>query len=167
MLILKLLEQIPFFWEFTEEERQIFVDSNSFFIHYQPNDLLIREGDEDDALLIILEGSALVHTNANPEVTLATLTSSAIIGELSFLTKQPRTSNVVAQQETVAFRIDGQAMKQLDPVLQLKIKDQLIRILVDRLEQMNHAMAKQKEMNQVLARALAEFGAEQGEGATS
>ncbi|MBF0124479.1 MAG: cyclic nucleotide-binding domain-containing protein [Magnetococcales bacterium] len=155
MLMLKLIEQIPFFWDFTQEERAVFVDSDSFFVNYAPNERLIREGDQDDTLMIILEGTAVVYNDASPDVVLATLTSSAVIGELAFLTKQPRASNVMAQEKTTVFRIDGQAMTKLSPTLQLKIKDQLIKILVERLEQMNAAVAKQREMNQVLAKALA------------
>ncbi|MBF0625870.1 MAG: cyclic nucleotide-binding domain-containing protein [Magnetococcales bacterium] len=161
MLLLKLIEQIPFFWQFTPDERSQLVEGETFFVTYQKGNFLIREGDqEDSALLILIKGRVAITKSVNPDVTLATLEPGAVIGEMSFLTGQPRATNVIAREEVTAFRIASQEMESLDVRMQMKIQHQLILILVDRLGQVNQTLAKQKQANQTLAKALAGIHAE-------
>ncbi|MBF0176326.1 MAG: cyclic nucleotide-binding domain-containing protein [Magnetococcales bacterium] len=155
MLVHKLIETAPFFREFTPAERAMLVEGESFFVTYHKNKQLIREGDTDDALFIIMKGSVEVTQESHPQSILAVLETGAVIGEMSFLTKHPRASNVTAREETIVFRIDGSEMGALDLGMQLKIKNQLINILVDRVSRLNADLARQKLANQTLVAALA------------
>ncbi|MBF0152226.1 MAG: cyclic nucleotide-binding domain-containing protein [Magnetococcales bacterium] len=141
--------------EFTPAERAMLVEGESFFVTYEKNQYLIQEGSTDDALFIVIKGSVAVTQASHPGSVLAVLTAGSVIGEMSFLTKHPRASNVIACEETIVFRIDGSEMGALDLGLQLKIKDQLIAILVDRITHMNTDLARQKLANQTLVTALA------------
>ncbi|MBF0620354.1 MAG: cyclic nucleotide-binding domain-containing protein [Magnetococcales bacterium] len=144
MLILKLIDQIPFFWQLTEEERKILVaEEDTFFATYQPEEVLIREDDESDtSLLILMNGEVNITKNKFPDRVIATVGPGAILGEISFLTARPRTTNVSAKTVVIAFKLDGATMRQMDLGLQNKIKDQLIEVLVKRLDEMNDSMLK-------------------------
>ena len=157
MLLLKLLEQVPFFWDFTPDERQIFAENDNFFATFQEGDIVIREGDTDDALFVLISGQFLVKKNNFPGKTLATLNPGAVIGEISFLTRRARSINIVAHgEEVVAFKIDGHTItkEKLEPSLEIKIKNKLVDILVQRLEDANLALAQQKGSNLALTKAL-------------
>ncbi|MBF0141877.1 MAG: cyclic nucleotide-binding domain-containing protein [Magnetococcales bacterium] len=155
-LLLKLLEEIPFFWEFTPEERAVFADNDSFFASFKDGEYLIHEGSTDDALFILIQGRVAVTKESHPNNVIAVLDPGAVMGEISFLTHRQRSTNIVAQGEVTTFRVDGQTMERegLDPVLQVKVKQQLIEIVVRRLEETNQALVRQKEMNHALAKAL-------------
>ncbi|MBF0262906.1 MAG: cyclic nucleotide-binding domain-containing protein [Magnetococcales bacterium] len=156
MLIQELMKQIEFFWDFTEEERKALIAADSFFNTYQDGEFLVTEGDEDDSLFVILKGEAKVVRRDYPDRILATLEAGAVVGEVSFLTRRKRTTNVIAFGETTVFRIDSYSMtrEHLDQALQTKIKNQLIEILVRRLDDANKALAAQKEANLTLTKAL-------------
>ncbi len=138
MILLKLMEQVPFFSEFTVNEREVFVDNNSYFSVYESGQFIVSEDDaEDNSLYIIMRGKAIITKGSHPGKVLDTIKSGAVIGEISFLTGRPRTANVIADGKVIVFRVDRIAMDKLACVLQLKIRDRLIEILVDRLDQQN------------------------------
>lgn len=158
MLIQTLLKEIPFFWDFNAEECEVISSSESFFSTYQDGEYLITEGASDQALFVLIKGEAKVVQSSHPDRVIATLKSGAVVGEVSFLTKRTRATNIIALGEVVAFRIDPASMSRarLDPALQDKIKHQLIEILVKRLEETNKSLVAQKEANLTLAKALRE-----------
>lgn len=142
MLILKLMEEIEFFSEFTPYERKIVADDNSFFEHYNSGDHIIHEGDDKDcSLYILLKGSVAITKKNYLRKVITVMGEGDILGEASFLTCQPRTASAIAQDSVTVFRIDGNSIQNLDCQLQLKIKDQLIQILLYRLTKTNNALA--------------------------
>ncbi|MEO5347237.1 MAG: cyclic nucleotide-binding domain-containing protein [Magnetococcus sp. YQC-9] len=106
MLIQELMKQIEFFWDFTEEERKALISAESFFSTYQDGDYLVTEGEEDETLFVILKGDAKVVRKDFPDRVLARLEPGAVVGEVSFLTRRKRSTNVIAVGETTVFRID-------------------------------------------------------------
>ncbi len=141
-LILKLLDKISFFWDMTQEERAIFAASDSFFQTFKHGDIIIQEDDETDvSLYIIIKGSVYVRKEDYPGKIITTLEEGAVLGEVSFLASRPRTASVIAKEDVTVFKIDRAAMLQLEYPLQIKIKDCLAKILVERLERMNQALA--------------------------
>lgn len=156
MLIQTLLKEIPFFWDFTDQECEVLTQTDRFFSTYQDGDYLITEGASDESLFVLIKGEANVVKSSHPDQVITTLTSGAVVGEVSFLTKRIRATNIIASGEVVVFRIDPYSMNQarLDPLLQTKIKHQLIEILVKRLEETNKALVVQKTANLTLTKAL-------------
>lgn len=141
-MLATLLEQIPFFWEFTLDERRRLAETDSFFVNFETGEYLVREGDEHDTnLLIMVRGTAKV-CKGEEACVLATLGQGAVVGEIAFLTRKPRTTSVVANEPVTAFRLDGAALAKMEPVMQLRIKDQLIAVLVRRLEEMNENLRR-------------------------
>ncbi|HAT51240.1 MAG: cyclic nucleotide-binding domain-containing protein [Nitrospirae bacterium] len=134
----KLLDHIHFFKIFSLEEKRLILESESYFESFEPGDVIIEEGAEESNLYIIIKGEAKVTKSSHPENVLATLGGGTVMGELSFLTKRPRSSNVVAVGKVVCFSLNAESMLQLDSAMQHKIKDQLIEVLIGRLDEMNN-----------------------------
>ncbi|MBF0179593.1 MAG: cyclic nucleotide-binding domain-containing protein [Magnetococcales bacterium] len=142
-VMMKLLEKIPFFWEMTEAERAVFASSDSFFQVHKDGEVIIHENDTTDfSLYILIKGSVYIRNEDYPGKVITQLDEGAVIGEASFLASRPRTASVIAKGKVTVFRIDREAMRKFDYPLQIKIKDRLAEILVERLERMNHAMAR-------------------------
>ncbi|MEO5341388.1 MAG: cyclic nucleotide-binding domain-containing protein [Magnetococcus sp. MYC-9] len=141
MLMLKLLNKIPFFANFSEDNKRMLAESDSFFTQYQAGDYLIREGTTDDTLLIVVRGTADVFRDARPEQILVTLSPGAVIGEVSFLTGRPRSSNVVAKEDVTCFSISRAALEEMEFAIQLQFKDELIGILIKHLDMANKTMS--------------------------
>ncbi|MBF0212692.1 MAG: cyclic nucleotide-binding domain-containing protein [Magnetococcales bacterium] len=140
MIVQRLLDNIPFFWSFTEEEKDILIGLDCYFESFQAGDYLIQEDAEDNALFIILKGTAKVSKRSHPDRVITILEPGTVFGEISFLTQRPRSTDVVACEKMICFTINGETMAQLDSQMQHKIKDQLIEILVERLDQMNQTL---------------------------
>ena len=80
---------------------------SGFVMHFEPGDMLLREGDPGDTMFLVLEGTVRVATDApaGGSVQLADLGRGACVGEVSVLTKGPRTATVIAMTPvaTVTF----------------------------------------------------------------
>ncbi|MEC7183105.1 MAG: cyclic nucleotide-binding domain-containing protein [Bdellovibrionota bacterium] len=68
-------------------------------------EVLIKEGNEDDNLYVLLKGCLKVtKIREKREYEVATITAGKVVGELSFLDKKPRSADVTAFKEsTVAI----------------------------------------------------------------
>lgn len=133
----QLIDSVPFFGGFSEDEKRIIINSDSYFESFEAEDRIIEEGSRDSVLYIIIKGKAVVTKNSHPDRIIATLEAGTVMGELSFLTNRPRSTNVTATTKVVCFTLNSETMKLLDSSMQHKIKDQLIDILVRRLDEMN------------------------------
>nr|CRH04784.1 Putative cAMP-binding proteins-catabolite gene activator and regulatory subunit of cAMP-dependent protein kinases [Candidatus Magnetococcus massalia] len=154
-LSLRLLEQIPFFWGFSMEERATLLqEEGDLFATFSPGDYLCREGEEDGALFVMMRGKIKVTRAAAPDTILVELGEGAVMGELAFLLGQPRSAHVIATEEVTAFKVDEQTMTKLEHGLQMKIIRELVAILVKRLDETNEALLSQKSINATLVEAL-------------
>ena len=72
--------------------------------------VVIREGDEPDALWILMQGelSVAAYGDGPKEVELPLVTAPGYVGELGILHDIPRTATVRTRQESTLLRIDGQ-----------------------------------------------------------
>ena len=81
---------------------------------FEPGDVLMREGDEGDELIVLLEGSVRVD-RLDPDGTIRHLTTYAAgehIGELAVLRERPRAGTVVADAAGAkGLVVSGQALK--------------------------------------------------------
>ncbi|MBF0155178.1 MAG: cyclic nucleotide-binding domain-containing protein [Magnetococcales bacterium] len=135
MDIWPLLDKLPFFSTFTDAEKTKLLKMDCYFATFAPGEYLMREGVVDNnALFVLLKGRAQVTKNSNPKTVIATLERGMVVGEISFLTNQARTSNVMATEPMLCFTINNQTMEELTFQLQHKIKDRLILLLVNRLQ---------------------------------
>ena len=64
---------------------------------YEPGELVYSQGEGGDEMLIVVEGSALVtRVTGDERRAVATLTAGDFVGELSLLTREPRSADVHA-----------------------------------------------------------------------
>ena len=134
-----LLKKTQFFEKFTDEEKKVLLGMPHFFSRFRTGEFLIRENEKDDnALFVMLQGSASVSKNSNPKQFLDTMVAGNVFGEISFLIQIPRTSNVVALEDSFCFVLKGNKLDKLPLPLQIKFRDCLIAILVKRLIHLDH-----------------------------
>ncbi len=126
--------------------------------HYQPGQLLIREGERSADLFVIQQGQVEVSKpSATHELqhTLRTLGPNEFIGELAHLMQGERVANVKALELTKAYVL---SLQQLEEVASSKVYNKLLnniaRYNTERLTRMNQAMviAKDNELAAVKAR---------------
>jgi sulfate permease, SulP family len=104
----------------------------------EPDDILVNEGDDSDALYFIETGQVTVYVHAknNNRVRLQTLSPGTLVGEVGFFLDSPRSASVIADRRTVAYRLSRSAMltmQENDPELALAFKDLIIRLVSERL----------------------------------
>jgi CRP/FNR family cyclic AMP-dependent transcriptional regulator len=149
--VLEFIERLPFFQEFSDEEKTKLVKTSGIFEKYQMGDTIIAEGDTGSALFVILTGSILIakSTHASvkdghislqePEkITIAKLKAGSIFGEVSLISDRPRNTNVLADSEqVVVMKISKEVIASFNQSIQKKFQTQLIQVLVERLDDMN------------------------------
>ena len=141
MNLYDMIDVTDLFKYFTDEEKKAFCEMDHSLVEFKNGDLVIEEGETTKSLYILLEGSVLI-TKKRDEATirLAKLKSGAVFGEMSFFSKKPRGTNVLAQDKILVLKLSETFFESLDPVLQNKIKDYFIEILITRVDQMNDSI---------------------------
>ena len=140
--IYNIICDLPLFDKFTDEERKKFAtDVNDSIATYDVGDIIIHEGAEHGALYLLLQGSVLV-TKSGYDYIMAQLSSGALFGEMSFFTKTPRHSNVIASDDVLAVKMDENFFQQIHSDIKDKIKNYLIEMLINRLDEMNASLVK-------------------------
>ncbi len=139
---LQLFEEIPFFKDFNREEKRFLASLNCSLIRCKPGEVILRQGEIDRSLFILLQGNVRVTKDHMPEMVLSTLKPGAVFGEISLVARYPRTTNVVADGDVGALKMDGEMIERLNPLLLNKIKNQLIEVLVRRLDEMNDQLMR-------------------------
>jgi len=109
---------------------------------YDPNETIIRQGQHGDSLFVVIDGEARVLLRGHDGTirTIGTLTRGSVAGEMSLITQEPATADVVATTEVrtlvlSAADFDGLAAKnpELTIVLTNVVADRLGRSLHDGL----------------------------------
>ncbi len=100
--------------------------------HFEPGDVLVRQGDDGDCFYYIHEGMVQVKaTKDGQTAVLANLGPGAVVGEIALLTGEPRTADVTAMEPTEAIHFPEEALTEtLDDYP--KVKELLARVLVYR-----------------------------------
>jgi sulfate permease, SulP family len=73
-------------------------------VSYQPGDVIFREGDPGDEVLVVTKGTASAFLESSPvNIRLATFAPGAVFGELAILDAGPRSATVIADEDLVCF----------------------------------------------------------------
>ncbi len=140
--IISLIDKTDFFSECTQDEKKIVAGLKSNIQKFQPNEKIINQGEADFSVFILLKGSVVITKNQHPDLVLNKLKAGDVFGEMSLLAKRLRSTNVIAEGEIIALKIDGEYFEKIDPVIQNKFKDKFIEILIKRLDDMNESISK-------------------------
>ena len=155
--ILRLINNIPFFESFNLVERKEFAALSNQVVEYSDKTAIVKEGQTEMAVFILLKGEAIVTRNDLPKVTINTLTMGALFGEVSFLTKTPRTTNIFAKSNTRVLKLDQQLFDKLKPATRDKLKDKFIAVLVNRISEMNTSLVRLKVELEAISHAAMDY----------
>ena len=113
------------------------VDSMLHARHYLAGEIIFDEGEEGQALYILLAGTVTISwTRDGVREVLAELTAGSFFGDLALLDNTPRSAQVRAKEAcemAVFFRADFMALMETDATIGYKISLQLARNLAHRL----------------------------------
>ncbi|MBF0293622.1 MAG: cyclic nucleotide-binding domain-containing protein [Magnetococcales bacterium] len=121
---------MEFFAKFSPYEKKRICGHHASFESYPPGGRIIIAGSRDTSFFIIISGSVSVEKQ---RVGIIVLTAGEFFGEMAFLTNTPRTTDVVAMEKTLLLKISQELLDNLSSEIREKIKDRIIKVLVERL----------------------------------
>ncbi len=138
--LIKVLDRIPFFDVFDLAEKKEFASSDNYVLNCDPDTLIIEQGEMDFSTYILLKGEVILKKKDDPDLVIATLKPGAVFGEISFIKRSPRPTDVIAREKVQVLRLDGSVFNRLSGATQIKLKDQYIELLVGRIEDVNTSL---------------------------
>lgn len=106
------LDRIPFFESFQGRHLNDILYS-SYFIQADPGDEIIRDGQQDSRIFILLTGKLEVRKGG--EAIALIEKSGEIFGELAAVSDEKRSASVVAKTNTLCLVIDQEFLKEIKP----------------------------------------------------
>lgn len=130
------LRQIKLFANLTDAQLESFVLYLEK-VRFPQFSHIVRQGDHGDAMYLVLEGEvrALAIVEGK-ESTLGTMRAGEWFGEISLLDQGPRSVDIIADQDSVLFKLSSAAFERMlreAPALAMPLVLALSRTVVDRL----------------------------------
>ena len=141
MSLFEEFDDIPMFQNFSEKEKRGIGEMHDAVLAYKKDDIIIEEGKQISSLYLLVKGAVMI-TKTGHKSPISRLLPGAVFGEMSFLTKKPRFSNVVADEDVLVIKMDPDFFNSVTPDIKDKIKDYLIELLINRLDTMNESLSK-------------------------
>ena len=138
--LVKLIDEIQFFKEMDETDREGLLVYKSHWVQFKPQEKILKEDEVDYGFYVLLEGEVSVMRSKPTEVSLAQLVPGSIFGKITMKAKRPRSSSIEADNEVTLLKVDSQLMEQLSSELTIKIKDQIINLVITRLDEVNNQL---------------------------
>ncbi|MEP6789361.1 MAG: cyclic nucleotide-binding domain-containing protein, partial [Acidobacteriota bacterium] len=109
--IAERLNLVSIFTPLSEEEIEKLANASTTRV-YAPDEAIVRMGQEGNSMYVIIHGEVKVQIpEKSYQKTVNTLRENDFFGEMSLLTGEPRTANVIAVEETEVLRIEKNALK--------------------------------------------------------
>lgn len=159
--MIERLSAVDIFAPLTNEETARLAGASMTHV-FAPGETVIRAGDQGDSMFVVNNGRVQVQVldNGRPR-NVAVLKDGDFFGEMALFTREPRTANVVAMEETEVLEIGYGAMKRLFDT-NPDLVESLSRIIAERkvgLKQRSEDEAEQeKESAGVIATIKKIFG---------
>jgi len=152
--LLTCINKISFFEEFSSIEKETLLKKVSIFKKYDKKGTIIfSEEQKGSSMYVILEGviaitRASFANDKKEQVTLAKLKKGSVLGEISLLSNQSRTTSAITDSPLVIVMIiDKQMLESFDLGIQKIFNKKMIEILVRRLDDMNKKYRNLKDSN--------------------
>jgi len=141
MSLYEMIEKMPMFEKFSDKEKKAFAKMQHTLCEFRQGDTIIKEGDSLTSIFLLVKGSVLISKKVNDApIRLAKLRPGEIFGEMSFFSKRARQSNVIANEDILAIKIDENFFKKAKPGIRDKVHSYFIEVLVNRLDAMNDSI---------------------------
>jgi serine/threonine-protein kinase len=136
-----MIKEMPIFAEFSDKEKKAFAKMEHTLCEFRQGDIIIKDGERLTSIFLLVKGSVLISKTVNDApIRLAKLRPGEIFGEMSFFSHRSRQSNVIANEDVLAIRIDDKFFKNAKPGVKDKINSYFIEVLVNRLDAMNDSI---------------------------
>ncbi len=141
----ELLRNIPLFAKIEPSKLKLLAFTSER-LTFSPGDSLFKQGDDGDALYVIMEGEAdvLVDTPGG-QITVATMGKNDFVGDIAVLCDVPRTATVTATSKLTTLRITKDLFFQLVcqfPQIAIEIMRELAHRLDVTTRQLQDAVSK-------------------------
>ena len=147
--IYEMIGHARFFDDFSREDVQLLA---SFMQVYraEPGSLIIREGDIDDYMLLVIQGKVdIVKTDKRRSVQPMTSVGPGVtLGEMSMIDGEPRFATCIAVEPTTFAVLSRDAMVRIileEPSLGSKVLIKLVTLLSQRLRQTSSTLLNYME----------------------
>lgn len=144
----------PVFWDLVEDElTKLLDDELTREIICQPNQVIVREGDQGDSVFFVGAGEVniVLQADSGPGANVAILGPGEFFGEMAVLEGRPRMATVIARDRCTLLEIDGARFREFlirHPEIEFKIAAKLSQRLRDVTE---HVLtARFKDVDQKL-----------------
>ena len=131
----ELITGFPLFKGFTTDGTRRLLNSGEVQQH-SPGEVLLKEGDKADFVLLVLKGTLEVFVDrAGEHLVLTEARPGAVLGELAVLCGIPRSASVKAKDDSAVLRWTDDAFRTLllrDPSLSQRIFREALRTLIDK-----------------------------------
>ena len=141
MSIDEIIQDMSMFEHFSENEKKKFAEIDHSLLGFNKDDVIIKQGEDCSSLYLLVKGTVFITRTGHP-TPLCKLVPGAIFGEMSFFSKKPRHSNVIADEPVLVIQMDDKFFAKIHPDIRDKIKNYLIELLVNRLDIMNATLGK-------------------------
>ena len=129
---------LSFFKEFSDSELDQVLEAGTWR-RFSAFERLMTEGQRESSILIIGIGETVVRVQ---DRAVATLSAGACAGELGFLSGEPRSATVVADQEVWALQIDAHPSEWASLSVQIQFSRAIERTLAARLRETSLRLAQ-------------------------
>ncbi|WLD57104.1 cyclic nucleotide-binding domain-containing protein [Salinispirillum sp. LH 10-3-1] len=131
--VLTIMSRVKFFKRFSTADCLLMLDKSTQLIACREGEWVLMQDDEKDrALYVLLTGELEVWKD---DIRVGDIKPGHCFGEVSFLTKNARTSSIKCLTNAVVFRLQRKALTEFPIHIREKIKDNIIMLLLDRVKQ--------------------------------
>jgi len=134
---LALIKKLPFFSIFSDAEKEYLSEFNNHIMSCKRNHVIIRQGDIDTDLYILIKGKVRIFKSERPNVVLNHLKPGDIFGEISYFKKTVRMANAFADTDTIFLTINGRMFEKMTVEIQDKFRVRFLDILIERLDNLS------------------------------
>lgn len=154
------MREVPFFKSLDDQELDRMAACEDYFLYFKKGDYIIRQGESETPIYILIKGKAIVTRNQNPNSELAKMKYGAVFGTVSFTESPLRETNVIAQNDAVVFKIEKGLIESFNEETHKKFCRLRKDVLLERLERLTMIVADLKAEIALLAVEEGEENAE-------
>ena len=158
--VVDYIKNLPFFEEFTDNEKSLLLDKKGVFEKYQQGETIIKQGAVESCLYVILLGKVCLYKSIDDnveegrisltdseEIMVKELEIGSIFGEISLITGRPRNVTARAASKDVSvIKITKEILESFEHPTQMKIQKQFLTKLAENLDDMNTECIKLKSI---------------------
>ncbi len=146
-MISDMINEMPMFESFSDQEKQMFTEMKHSIVGFKNGETIINEGDECTSMFLIIKGACLItKTQDDTTIRLAKIKAGELFGEMSFFTRNPRQTSVIASDDVMVMKMDDDFFEKVDSDVRDKIKNCFIELLIKRLNAMNASIMRTSKL---------------------